>query len=194
MLMTHESFDAWLGGAHQWIGTPPRRARFWRLKLDDCDGIIELGFNQHARTAAAAYAIHSDRFDALVHGKKMKTGGILVVQAGQEHEPFKQAIAVPEDEGSLRRLLDTIAAEAPRFFAALPDLESVYAELLAADPLYSKALPNAPSLRQMFAAVLAFLLGKDWQPHIKESLEALQVEAARKWILNVKHRLEAASV
>jgi hypothetical protein len=193
VLMARESLDAWLHGIEHWIAAPPRRASFWRQKLDGVEGIIEVGFNQHSKTATAAYSIHSSPFDLLVHGRNMRGGGILVVQAGHAVRPFRSVIAFPEDSDTINLLTATIEKEASGFFLSLPNLHAVYNELVTSQPMYSSAFPQAVSHRQMFAAVVASLIGDDWRPHMKESFRTLKVESARSWLLAVKERLEQAS-
>src|SRR5439155_7481155 len=95
----------WSRGIEQWIMAPPRRAQYWRHKKGDIEWLIEVGYNQVPQTATAAYCIHSAAFDLLIYGKKLRSGGVLVVQAGQEREPFKSSVAYPEDAGSIRHFV-----------------------------------------------------------------------------------------
>jgi hypothetical protein len=90
-------------------------------------------------------------------------------------------------------MTETIKQEVPHFFECFPNLSAVYNELVTAQPRYPRAYPQALSHRQMFAGVVAFLLGDDWRPHMNEALASLRVESARNWMLAVNERLERAS-
>ena len=192
--MAKADFKSWLDGIEPWIASPPRRVRRWREDLSGVRGIVEVGFNQHPQTANAAYLIHSPDFDRIVHGK-VSNAGMLVLQGGSEREPFRQAVARPEDHASIRHLIDTIEAEAPHFFRAFPNLRAVYSELVASEPKYGHIHPHptALSLRQMHAAAVAFLIGEEWQGHIDAALKSWKLSGRPEWILEVKGRLEAAA-
>jgi hypothetical protein len=185
--MTRRNLQAWLNEIEPWIQGPPRRKRLWKQKLNGVLGLIAVGSNQRTQSASAAYLIHCPEFDRLVYAR-VCNGGMLVLQASTK------SLATPEDSQSVRCLITTIADEAPRFFETFSDLRSVYAHL-ATEPEYpgSRIYPYASSLRQMFAAAVAFLLEEPWQAHIERSLELHDRRLNSDWILEVKKRLEQAS-
>jgi len=179
----------WLAELKPWFINRKPTSKVYRTDLGATDGLIEIGFNSGPQSFTAAYSIKNDDFDKIVHGKKMRTGGIITVQCGQISERFQQKIGYVDNDDSLDAFVNAIASEAPLFFDMFPRLENVFEALTSPTYLQANFFPHAESQRQMFAAVVAFLLGRPWRPHIDCAIKSLKTGISPDWIKGVEARL-----
>lgn len=182
-------FASQLAALKNWFSSPSPRQRILRQELHDLTAVVEVAYNKKSNTFTAAYSVKTDRFDQIVHGKKVRGGGILTVQCGFVAPPLHQVVGYPERPETLARLMETTASESGVFFSALSDLEHVYDELGARVPQFPFADPRAPSHRKLFRAVIAALLGKAWQQELQCAFDQLLPGVSRDWFNDVRKRL-----
>jgi hypothetical protein len=181
--------EEWLCTIEDWMRRPVKRRKLHKVALEDVQGIIEIGYSKKSDMINAAYLIHRDDFDKLVHG--MPNGaGMLIMQSGFVLPPFLSKYAYPENKCQIDELSATILQETAVFFEHLDSLDKVYAELTASEPVFKAADPRSPSLRAMFSAVVAFLLKRDWRPHMQTALSDRRFSGD--WFDKVAARLEEA--
>jgi hypothetical protein len=172
-----------------WFSEPSAGTRILREELRGLTGILQVSYNKKPNTFTAAYAVKNDKFDQIVHAKKVRGGGILVVQCGFVARPFHQVVGYPERPETLSRLLRTMAAESGIFFSAMSELQKVYEELGAEAPQFPFADPRARSQRHLFRAVIAALLGKEWREELKLAFDRFPAGISREWFDDVATRL-----
>lgn len=182
--------EKWLETLDDWAEAPKRRTKFHRTRLQDVQGIIEIGYSSKSDMITSAYLIHRDDFDTLLFGRPCG-GGILVVQCGFILPPFRSRYASPLDKSSIRQLRSIIADEANLFFGELDSLSKVYDELNSECPRFTTAHPTSIQLRMMHSAVAAYILGYDWRHHMESALKA-KSHLSTQWLEEVLARLEKA--
>lgn len=187
------SVSEWAKSIEAWIHTKKPSAKIFRTAVGENIGIVEIGYNAGPDTFTAALSIKRDDFDEIVHGKRMRTGGILTVQCGFVLDPKLQVIGYPEDQSSIEHLLKTIVNESTVFFGAMTTLEDVLDELTSPSPKFPYADPRAESLRSMFAAAVAFLMGRDWKTYVAAAMSSPNAKLSVRWIKSVQDSLARRS-
>lgn len=181
--------EDWLYTVDDWARRPVKRTKFHKTTLTDVEGLVEIGYSKKTDRITAAYLIHRDEFDRLTHGR-VSRAGMLIMQCGFVLPPFLSRYAFPGDKGKIDEFRATILKETAIFFQRLNSLELVYDELTAPEPIFKAADPRSPSLRAMFSAVVAFLLERDWRPHMQTALADRRFSG--NWFDEVAARLDEA--
>jgi hypothetical protein len=184
--------ETWLTALEDWARGAMKGAKLYRERLEDVEGIIEVRHNRKSNLITSAYMIHRDDFDDLLHGKPVDAG-ILINQCGLILPPTLSVFAYPEDRSSIGRFRARILEEAPIFFENLRSLAKVYSELTSDNPKFKLADPRGPQLRQMHAAVTAYLLNLDWKHHI-EAAYRIKFHLPNDWLDVVSNRLQLAAL
>jgi hypothetical protein len=182
--------DEWLRGIPSWAIKVPRRAKFYREKLEGIRGVVEIGYARTADLFTAAYYIQCGDFDRIFSAKGGVTG-ILTLQCGNISVPNAERLFKPEDPQSLQRMVDAIAFEAPKFFCEISSLSKVHRELVATSPRFPDADPRGAGLRHLFAAITAFLLGLDWEEQL-ELARSAKGPLSEERIIGVEQRIRSA--
>ncbi len=179
----------WLCTIEDWVHRPVRHKKVCKIVLKDVEGLVEIAYSKKSDMITAAYLIHRDDFDILVHGRP-NGAGMLIMQCGFVLPPFLSKYAYPENKEQINELRITVLQETEIFFQQLSSLKSVYDELTASKPIFKAADPRSPPLRSMFTAVVAFLLNRDWRPYMQRALSERRFSG--EWFDKVAARLEEA--
>ena len=161
-----------------------------RTRLQDVQGIIEIGYSSKSDMITSAYSIHRDDFDAILFGRPCGAG-ILIIQCGSVLPHTGSRYARPSDKESIRQLRDTILSETNVFFGEMDSLSIVYDELISDSPRFKAADPRSKQLRMMHSAVVAYILGRNWRHHMESAL-SVKSPLSPHWLEDVSARLEKA--
>lgn len=141
------------------------------VALNDVSGIVELSWSRQSNTIEGRYLLIHPEFNRIAWGDP-KVGCILILFCGCANKPRRQGSAYPGEPLTWEEMKDAIAREAPIVFGALSSLSALYEEFVAAVPSFDDTVPHwrAKALREIHAAVLAWLLDKEWRPHVERAL------------------------
>ena len=161
----------WLSGLDEWFAGPPRRTKMFTTALHDVSGIVELSWSRRSNTIEGRYLIDHPEFNRIAWGDP-KVGCILILFSGCADKPYRQVSAYPGEPSTWDRMKDAVAREAPTVFGALSSLRALYEEFVAEEPQFEDTVPHwrAKALREIHAAVLAWLLDQEWRPHVERAL------------------------
>jgi len=176
----------WLDQVPAWAAKPNRKTLFYESKLIDVFGGIEISFSKKTGFVSASYQIGNKDFDKIAYGK-ICGAGILIIQCGFVKNN-RSIISNIDNPYELKRLTDNIFQEYSIFTSEISSVSKSFDELISSHPRFPHADPRSASLRQLHAAILAFMLGEDWSVHILKA-RAAGGPLPVKWIDEVVKRI-----